>query len=65
MSRVSQTEVLMAVFFQPSTMCSQPINPVNDDPHDDDFYHGDDDSDDEEKHLACAASLSGLSPNTS
>ena len=51
----------MAVFFQLSAMCSQPIKPVNDDLREDD----DDVGDDEEKHPACAASLSGLSPNTS
>ena len=60
----------MAVFFQLSAMCSQPIKPVNDDhgEDDDDDDHGEDDDDvggDEEKHQACAASLSGLSPNTS
>ena len=60
----------MTVFFQLSAMCSQPIKPVNDDhgEDDDDVGHGEDDDDvgdDEEKHPACAASLSGLSPNTS
>ena len=55
----------MAVFFQLSAMCSQPIKPVNDDLCENDDDDNDEVDDDDEKHPACAASLSGLSPNTS
>ena len=64
----------MAVFYQLSAICSQHINPCDDDLYhtdDDDFYHGDDDDDfyhsddDDDADAACAGRLSALSPNTS